>query len=397
MEKDERSSKVKIDLSETENVNNDCSNSSNGNVYLKILVNIILSVVVMIFLIYGLPKIFGFFMPFVIGWLIAAIANPLVKFIEKHVGILRKHSSAFVIVLVIFIVVLAIYVIVGVIINRTSVFISEVPNIATLIADTIDRVSENLSGILAGLHADIQVSINQFVANIQKSIRSVIGSEQVSDATISFARNIGDYILGIFIVFISAYFFIKDREDIIKKARDITPDSILEKYDMVVYYFKYAVGGYLKAQLKIMIVLIVIMFVGFKIIETDYALLLAIITGIVDLLPIFGTGFILWPWALVELILGNYLDALILLIIYLVCQLVKNIIQPKIVGDSVGLDPLITFFFMYIGYKFAGILGMIFAIPIGLVLVNLYKVGVFDNIERGLKILINAFNQFRKF
>lgn len=397
MEKDKTNGKFTKNLNEAEKVNNDGSRSLDGNVYLKILVNIIILVVAILLLIYVLPKVLNFFLPFIIGWIIAAIANPLVKFIEKHVGILRKHSSAFVIIFVIGIVVLAIYGVITFLINRTSVFLNDVPNIVSIVTDTLDRVGENLSGILGGLPSDVQRSINQFIVNIQESISSVIGSEQVSDATISFARNIGDYILGIFIVFISAYFFIKDREDLIAKARELTPDSVLEKYDMIVYYFKHAVGGYFKAQLKIMLILIAIMYIGFKVIGTRYALLIAIITGIVDVLPVFGTGFILWPWALIELILGNYFEALMLLIIYLGCQLIKNIIQPKMVGDSVGLNTLATLFFMYIGYKFAGILGMILAIPIGLVLVNLYRVGMFDNIIRGIKILITDINQFRRF
>ncbi len=397
MERNKGNSKVRDNVGGTKNINKDCRSDSAGNIYLKILVNIIIYATVILFLIYGFPKVIKFFLPFIIGWLIAVIAKPLVRFIERHVGILRKHSSALVIILVIGVVALAIYGVVAFLVNRISVFISDVPNIASVITDTLDRVSENLSGILGVLPADIQVSINKFIANIQESLGSVIGSEQVSDATISFARSIGDYILGILIAFISAYFFIKDREKLIKKARDITPDSVLEKYDLIVYYFKHAVGGYFKAQFKIMLVLIVIMYIGFKIIGTKYALLIAIITGIVDVLPVFGTGFVLWPWALVELILGNYFNALVLLIIYLVCQLIKNIIQPKIVGDSVGLDTLSTLLFMYIGYKFAGILGMIFAIPIGLVLVNLYRAGMFDNMVRGIKILTRDINRFRKF
>ena len=115
------------------------------------------------------------------------------------------------------------------------------------------------------------------------------------------------------------------------------------------------------------------------------------------MLPVFGTGFILWPWALIEFILGNYFVAMYLMGIYVVCQIIKNALQPKMVGDSVGIDPLATLLFMYIGYRLGGIIGLIVAIPIGLIIANLYRAGMFDNIIRGLKILTKDINQYRKF
>ncbi|NLL80689.1 MAG: sporulation integral membrane protein YtvI [Tissierellia bacterium] len=369
----------------------------NGKIYLKILTNLIIYAVAILCLVLIVPKVLRFFLPFIIGWIIAVIANPLVKFLEKRVKILRKYSSALIIVLVIGIIILALYGITSFVSEQISALINDVPNIATLITDTMNQVGENLSGIFEILPKDLQLSLVLFVENIKESINAVIVSERVSEFTISFARNFMDYILMVFIVFISAYFFIKDREYIVGKARNATPDYILEKYDLIIYYFKYATGGYFKAQFKIMFIIIIIMFLGFKMIGVKYSLLIAFITGLIDVLPVFGTGFILWPWALVELILGNYFNAIFLIGIYLLCQIVKNALQPKMVGDSVGIDPLTTLLFLYIGYKFGGVVGMIISIPIGLIITNLYRAGMFDNIIRGLKILINDINQYRKF
>lgn len=372
-------------------------NNTKGNVYLKIFVNLIVYLMVILFLVLVFPQILKFFLPFLIGWFIALIANPLVKFLEKRVKIVRKHSSAIIIVLVIGLIVLSIYGIIRFIASQAISFINDLPYIFAIITDRLEQVGESLSGVFGVLPFDIQASLGQFIENIKIDINTFMASEEVSEATISFARSMVDYVLMILIVFLSAYFFIKDRDTIIEKARDIIPESILEKYDMIVYYFKHALGGYFKAQFKIMFILIVIMYIGFKILGTKYALLLAILTGLLDVLPVFGTGFILWPWAIIEFILGNYLHSIILLIIYLVCQLVKNILQPKMVGDSIGLNPLATLLFMYIGYKFAGVFGMIIGVPVGLIIVNLYRAGMFDNIIKNIKILVKDINEFRKF
>lgn len=85
-----------------------------------------------------------------------------------------------------------------------------------------------------------------------------------------------------------------------------------------------------------------------------------------------------------------------LIILYAVTQLVRQIIQPKIVGDSIGMNPMATLFFMFVGYKFSGVVGMIVAVPVGMILINLYEAGVFDHQIRCLKELVHDFNEFRK-
>ena len=85
-----------------------------------------------------------------------------------------------------------------------------------------------------------------------------------------------------------------------------------------------------------------------------------------------------------------------LLIIWCVGQLVRQMIQPKIVGDSMGLDAIPTLFLLFIGYKAAGVAGMILAVPIGIIIINLYEEGVFDTTKQSIQILAAGFNGFRK-
>lgn len=368
-----------------------------GNIYIKILVNMIIYALGILFFILLFPKLFKFFLPFIIAWIISSIANPLVKFLEKRIKILRKHSSALIILLVIGLIILAMYGIIYLIISQAQILIKDMPHIFEIVIDRLNQVVESVSGFIGIAPEEAQKTFDTFISSIAETYTGRIDSADISEFTINFARNVIDVVLMTLIVIISAYFFIKDRDTIIEKAREKVSNSVLEKYDMIIHYFKYAVGGYFKAQFKIMFILIIIMFIGFKIIGAKYAVLISILTGILDVLPVFGTGAVLWPWALVEFILGNYFEAVALLVIYLLCQLVKNILQPKMVGDSVGLNPLTTLLFMYIGYRFGGFLGLIIAIPVGLILVNLSRAGMFDNIKRGFKILFDGLNKYRKF
>lgn len=85
-----------------------------------------------------------------------------------------------------------------------------------------------------------------------------------------------------------------------------------------------------------------------------------------------------------------------LIILYGVTQLVRQLIQPKLVGDSMGMQPLPTLLFLYIGYKAGGIFGMIFAVPIGMIVINLYKAGAFDYILEDVKILMEGILSLRE-
>ncbi len=155
-------------------------------------------------------------------------------------------------------------------------------------------------------------------------------------------------------------------------------------------------GGYFKAQFKIECWIYILLVIGLMILGVDYAFLVAFGIAVLDFLPVFGTGTVMVPWAVIELLSENYRMMFGLIAIWLIGQLVRQVIQPKIVGDSIGMDAIPTLFLLYIGYRVAGVLGMILAVPIGIILVNLYEEGAFDTTRQSLRILVAGFNHFRR-
>ncbi len=110
----------------------------------------------------------------------------------------------------------------------------------------------------------------------------------------------------------------------------------------------------------------------------------------------FGTGTALGPWAVVKLLSGEYAFAAGLILLYLLTQVVRQVIQPKIVGDTMGLPPLTTLFLLYLGFKLRGIAGMILAVPVGLLAASLYRSGAFDAIVENGKSFVEEVQRFRK-
>ena len=111
-------------------------------------------------------------------------------------------------------------------------------------------------------------------------------------------------------------------------------------------------------------VVFLILLVGFAVLGIRFAVLLAFLPAFLDFLPFLGTGTVLLPWALFQFLAHDYRMTVGLLVIYAVSQTVRQLIQPKIVGDSMGVPPLPTLFLLFIGYKFGSVIGMIIAVPL---------------------------------
>jgi len=367
--------------------------------YIKIVINFVVVIAGALLLIFVLPGLLKFFMPFVIGWIISLIANPMVHFLEKKVKIHRKHSSAIILILVIVAIIGIAALIITLLVKETRSLMDDMPLIIESIKGQFDKMRLSILVFSQTLPKNIQDMINNLIAGVGNYASNITGQIELPTMSTAgnFARNVAEGFLGFIVIILSAYFFAAGKNELSANIKKHVPETVTNYWNLIIDNFKAAFGGYFKAQFKIMFVITIILFVGFEILRVGYSFLFAFGIAFLDVLPVFGTGAVLWPWAIIDVISGNYFRAIGLVVLYLICQVVKQILQPKMVGDSIGLHPLATLFFMFIGYRFYGVFGMIIGIPIGMVLVKLYRIGLFDRIIRGLKIIAKDLNEFRKF
>ena len=368
-------------------------------IILRIFANLALTIVTIVLLAIFLPKIFKFFLPFVIAAILAAIATPLVKLIRTKIKITQKLGSAIVILLVIVAVVGALYGILYFLITQISNLIADRAAIVQSLADAMKRLGESMSGIYAILPTSIQKFISgtsdDFIEVVQK-FTDTLKMPTLSDAS-SFLTASVDMVFSIVVCFIAAYTFTAQQAEITSWFQQHIPGSTMDYFRLIKDNFKKAVGGYFKAQFKIMLIMFVIMFIWFEIMDISYSALVAFGVAFLDFLPVFGMGAILWPWIIIDIIGANYTQAILLGILYGICQLIRQILQPKLVSDAVEMNPLFTLFFMYVGYKLNGIWGLIIGIPVGMVLISLFRIGAFDRLTKGVKIIVKLINDFRKY
>ena len=367
--------------------------------YLKVFMNLLLAVVIILLCVFAVPKVLVFFMPFVIGWLIACVANPLVRFFEDKFLIRRKAGSAVVIIAVIALVILAAYLAVSKLISESIGFLNMLPDLWNTMESDFREIGKNLDVMYSRLPQNMQMSIedlgqqmDEYVADLVKRL----GTPTVN-AVGNFAKNIPGFVINVIMCLLSSYFFVAEKDYVAQVWNRYMPGAVKHKAAIIMDSLKTAVGGYFKAQFKIECLIFVFLLTGFLILKIPYALLIAFLIAVLDFLPFFGAGAVMVPWAVFKFLSADYKMAIWLLIIWGVGQLVRQIIQPKLVGDSVGVAPLPTLFLLFIGYKCAGVIGIILAVPIGIVLINLNQAGVFDSVKTSLCILAEGFNRFRRF
>jgi sporulation integral membrane protein YtvI len=173
-----------------------------------------------------------------------------------------------------------------------------------------------------------------------------------------------------------AYFFTKDDYLAGTVSRQF-PKSISERFMQIKGYAFSAFIKYLRGIAIILCINFAELLTGFLILDVQYAFLLALAIALIDALPAIGTGIILMPWSLVELIAGNYKKGISLFVLYLIILIVRQIIEPKIMSSSFGTNPVLTLIGMYAGLRLFGIAGMVL-VPIFLaMIVYMQRAGLF--------------------
>jgi len=315
-------------------------------------------------------KIGRYFVPFIIAFVFSSLIEPVVKFIETKLKISRKIGSVFSI-LVVFGIILTI---VGLLIARLVKEIINVYNSLNLtfdnIADFINNIMEEASNFFLKLPVQISDGITAAINNLSNNLESLLKPVvDLATGTVKFAFSLPQALIFLLVTILATYFMSSDKHKIVSFLDSQIPDDWLRNTRNVINNVFAALFGWLRAQLILMSVTFSEVLIGFLIIGIENALLLALIIALVDALPILGTGSILVPWAFIDLLTGNTREGLSLALLWLITLFVRQLIEPKVVGNQIGIHPLFTLFGMYLGLQFIGVFGL-FLGPICVVIIK---------------------------
>lgn len=364
----------------------------------RMILNIVIPLLGLCLVIFLGPRLLHFFMPFVVGWILALLANPLVRFLERRVKLVRRHGSMLIIIAALAIVIGLFYGAGLLVYREMGSFLADAPEIYQSVIAEIENALQNGRKLAEYFPQNLQPPLLAFSDNLDGLFGKLVS--RAAEPTVQIAghvaKSIPNLLVNMVIIILSSYLFLADRESIMRWLKEHLPAFVFRYIEYMKRDAKGVIGGYFLAQFRIMCVVALILAAGFLVLGVRYGVLLAFLTAILDFLPIFGTGTVLFPWAVVKLFAGEYAYATGLILLYILTQVVRQIIQPKIVGESMGLPPLMTLFLLYLGFKLRGLTGMILAVPVGLVFINFYKYGAFDSMIRNFRMLMEAIQKFRR-
>lgn len=347
-----------------------------------------------------LPKIVnlaGFlislFLPFLLGYLFSMLVNPLADTMQKKLKIPRGLSAVLVIILIVGILGGVITFAVWKIVDESRMLYTQFPVIYENAKNNIHAMGEKFSNIYVSMPQNIQQSLAALGDTISSKAANFINtkSSPMVNYAGNFAKALPSVFISVIVFLLSAYFMVSENRAVHKAVKTTLHKIFSERFYERIYAVKQELkkylGGYVRAQGILMIISFIIMFIGLTILRIEYALLIALCVAIVDALPFFGSGLILWPWTAIAFLNGNIKLGIGLIIIYAAVMVMRRFAEPKLVSTGMGLNPIPTLMSMYIGYKTLSIGGLILGPIILMIIISFYKAGIFDAPIRIIKAI----------
>jgi len=331
-----------------------------------LLVTIITTVAVYLGFRYILPLIF----PFIISYFLAWTVRPATEFLYRRLKVPRILGGSISLIILISILGVGLSLLINNLIKQIISFLKNMPIYLNVLADKLDSICGSCDKMLGLSDGTVRLLVDD---NLLQTINRVKNNiiPGITEHTISLTIKLIAMLSIALIIFISAVLIAKDlpsMKESLEKAK------VYQKIHKVTEKLAETGIAYLRAQLIIMVMVGLVCVLGLTLMKYEYALLVGLIIAVLDALPILGSGMILIPWSIIMLFNGNIYSAAILITLYLVCQVIRQLLETKLVGKSMGTKPLFTLISIYVGVQLFSGYGY-FLGPIGLAII-LATIGV---------------------
>ena len=297
-------------------------------------------------------------LPFLIAWGVAFMLRPPSIFLSNKLHLNRKFISVILAILTVSFGIGALLGLCAVGVRELWSFLSEFAS-----GERLSEIISNITNPLGTLFGD-KFAFSNHVADVVKNAISTLLSKLVDVLSVTVSA-IPKALFFILVTVIASVYFSLDLEGINRFVKSHLSkrfgDNLVKSKNRF-----FSVGiKYIKSYLIIMVITFIIMLVGFFILRVEKALLIAAIVAFLDLLPVIGVGTLIVPWSVYQLICGNFYLGIGLLVLWLIHEIIRQFIEPKIIGKNLGIHPILSLVLLYVGYSVFGIVGLIFLPIIG--------------------------------
>lgn len=343
--------------------------------YKKMFTLLVTTVLILLGVVLGI-KVALFFMPFVIAYIISRIIDKPVKFLVRKFKLPRIIAVIISMLGFVGIVAAICYWFVAAAIREIIALSSQSNYIFPMLYNSVSTQLGRFTFFYQNLDLSpelvngIQNTVLNTINSLLTSISGVINA--AGNFAVNLVVNLPNLLIYIIITLLSTFFISSDTKFISDSLEKHLPLKWLRKIENIINDLFSALGGYLKAQGILITITYCELLIGLSIFKINYALILALVIAIIDALPILGTGTVLIPWGVVLLIMGNYPLGFGILGLYLFILIVRQLIEPKIVGTQIGIYPLLTLIAMYTGVQLIGVFGLIIGPIVLIILKNIF-------------------------
>lgn len=322
-------------------------------------------------IIYVLGRFFlGYLFPFIIAIIVAFFSQKIALKISKRLkvpfGFCAAFTAAAIFITVAAVIIGAIYLLLrsaGSVIGDFSSFTGFVKNI-------IGNIENSFSKLLKEISPEVSNLLGSLVGDMVLEFKEKI-TIAVSDFAARTAKGTPSFLFSSIVALVASCYIAKDYNVLLKFFKGLFPNRVFDKLLKIKVIITHSIYRILKGYFILMIITFVELLLGFFVLQIGYAPILAFAIAIIDLLPVFGTGTVLIPWGVAEIISGNSKIGFGVIILYIIITLVRNFAEPKIIGKQIGINPLFTLIAMFAGLKLFGFWGLI-TFPVALIVIIKY-------------------------
>lgn len=319
---------------------------------------------------------FGWTIPLIIAYLLSRLILRPVEFLCGRLKMNRKAATILCTLLAVSAFCWGVFFLVSNLVREGLLLARDLPVYAASLQDKIGQVGQSLGAFLTRYHLNFFDPALLTVDGLLRQIKlPSVNLTRVLNTVGSAASSVPSILITLVFILLGTYFMCSENKKIFGFLSYQMGPAAADLARKLRGFLYNSVGKWLRAQCILICVTFCELSLGFFIMGLPYAGLLALIIAFVDALPILGVGTALLPWAALSLLAGEFRRALTLLIIYLVVLTVRNMIEPRIVGGQLGLDPFATLLCIYFGYRIAGFAGMFIVPVIVLTLIKLQEWG----------------------
>ena len=300
--------------------------------------------------------------PFLIAMILVSMMQPLVLFIHKKLKINQKALMFLILAILYLIIGVAVFLLITSLIFALKDIFALLPNyyqntISPALLALVSRIEELFYEVSPAQINNIDTIRNILINGIQSFVTSF--SEKGISFVTGFLNMIPGVVVGLIFTVLTSFFLSLHYDSVVSFIRYQFSAEMLDFFKNLKDIMKNSVFRYIRALFILMIITFCELTLGFYILNIDAPLPKALGIAIFDAFPVFGTGGILIPWLLTELLQGNLTASIGLAVLYAMISFIRYILEPKIVGDQLGMNPIVSLVAIYCGYRLFGIIGMI--------------------------------------